>query len=97
MKKIDLRVGETYEGGQIIAIHAQENHDGSPAVILLTFGSDRYYRTHRLNRALDVIDGALYADSGQAFFAYAQWVTEMLHTHFNKIAPGLSFAVPSKA
>jgi hypothetical protein len=90
-RQLSLEIGGEYQGGEVIAVHRQQHHNRSG--IVLTFSHESRYTVWVIGTDMEVKDRTAYSFIGDALFAYAERVTEQMFTHFNAMAPGLSFEV----
>lgn len=90
----DLSTGDQFQGGQVIALHAQE--DGPAPGVVLTYRDYQIWTVFRITRDGDVVKSSeCVGDMDGALLLYSTTVTATLHTHFNRIAPGVTFLVPN--
>lgn len=94
--KFDLSVGEQFQGGNVVALHAQESLSGAVAGIVLTYRDYQVWTVFRITRTGDVVESFEYiGDMDAALLLYSSAVTAALHTHFGRTAPGVTFLVPN--
>lgn len=92
--EFDLSVGEQFQGGTVVALHAQEG-DIAPGVVL-THRDYQVWTIFRIARTGDVIHSSKYVgDMDGALLVYSTAVTATLHALFNRKAPGVTFLVPN--
>lgn len=92
--EFDLSVGEQFQDGTVVALHAQEG--GIAPGVVLTHRDYQVWTIFRITRTGHVIESSeCVGDMDGALLVYSTAVTATLHALFNRKAPGVTFLVPN--